>query len=84
MRIEADLERCQGAGMCALTAPQVFDQGEDDGRVVVLEPVPPPELEPAVARAAGLCPNRVIRLVGVSRADASAAHPLVDGTGQDT
>ena len=49
--------------MCALTAPAVFDQSEDDGSVVVLDPAPPPEQEAAVVRAVGLCPNGVIRLV---------------------
>ncbi|MFI1227569.1 MULTISPECIES: ferredoxin [unclassified Streptomyces] len=30
MGIEVDKERCVGAGMCALTAPDVFTQ-DDDG-----------------------------------------------------
>ena len=63
MRVVVDRERCRGAGMCALTAPDVFDQSEDDGTVVVLVDEPPPELEPAVVRAVRLCPNGVIRLV---------------------
>jgi ferredoxin len=49
--------------MCALTAPEVFDQSEDDGTVVVLDAEPPPEQEAAVVRAAALCPNGVISLV---------------------
>ena len=63
MRVVVDRDRCRGAGMCALTAPAVFDQSEDDGTVVVLDPDPPPEQEAAVVRAVGLCPNGVIRLV---------------------
>ena len=63
MRVVVDRDRCRGAGMCALTAPAVFDQSEDDGTVVVLDPEPPPEQEAAVMRAVGLCPNGVIRLV---------------------
>ena len=62
MRVVVDRERCRGAGMCALTAPAVFDQSDDDGTVVVLVDTPPPELEAAVERAVGLCPNGVIRL----------------------
>ncbi|MGZ4751071.1 MAG: ferredoxin [Oryzihumus sp.] len=42
MRVVIDRERCQGAGMCALTAPAVFDQSEEDGRVVVLDADPAP------------------------------------------
>ena len=63
MRVVVDRDRCRGAGMCALTAPAVFDQSEDDGTVVVLDPDPPSEQEAAVVRAVGLCPNGVIRLV---------------------
>ncbi|MBX7550308.1 (4Fe-4S)-binding protein [Streptomyces sp. NPDC004232] len=36
MQIQADTERCVGAGMCALTAPGLFDQSEHDGTVVLL------------------------------------------------
>jgi ferredoxin len=62
MRVVVDVERCRGAGQCALTAPEVFDQDEEDGTVVVLADEPPPELHHAVAMAAQLCPNAVIRL----------------------
>ena len=62
MRIVVDVERCRGAGLCALTAPEVFDQDEDDGTVVVLSDEPPQELHHAVGMAAQLCPNSVIRL----------------------
>ena len=62
MRVVVDVERCRGAGQCALTAPEVFDQDEQDGTVVVLADEPPPELHRAVEMAAQLCPNAVIRL----------------------
>jgi len=35
VRIQVDKERCVGAGMCALTAPDVFTQ-DDDGFSEVL------------------------------------------------
>jgi ferredoxin len=57
MRITADTDVCIGAGMCALTAPEVFDQGEDDGLVTVLRPDPPEELREAAAEAVRLCPS---------------------------
>lgn len=63
MRIVVDRDRCRGAGQCALTAPAVFDQSEDDGTVLVLQEDPPPELHAAVRAAADLCPNAVISLV---------------------
>ena len=72
MRVVIDRDLCQGAGMCALTAPAVFDQSEEDGRVVVLDDEPAPALEEAVTRAAQLCPNGVISLVGLDDGSAPA------------
>ena len=62
MRIEVDHEACVGAGQCALVAGEVFDQ-DDDGIVEVLTEEPDPADEPAVRRAATLCPARAITLV---------------------
>ncbi|MCW2567844.1 MAG: PimF protein [Mycobacterium sp.] len=64
MRVVVDTDRCRGAGLCALTAPAVFDQSEDDGTVVVLDPEPPPGQNEAVHRAEELCPNAVIHTEG--------------------
>ena len=63
MRILVDRDRCRGAGKCALTAPELFDQSDDDGTVVVLDEQPPPDLQDQARRAAGLCPNSVIRVL---------------------
>ncbi|MGI5162070.1 ferredoxin [Microbispora sp. CA-102843] len=57
MKIKADTGRCVGAGMCVLTLPEVFDQSEDDGTVVVLDAEPAAALAPAVSRAVQLCPS---------------------------
>lgn len=62
MRVVVDVERCRGAGLCALTAPDVFDQDEEDGTVLVLDPQPPPTHLQALVAAARLCPNSVISL----------------------
>ena len=61
LRLGVDRDRCVGAGMCALTAPEVFDQ-DDDGIVVLLEAEPSDDQQPLVRRAASLCPARVISL----------------------
>ncbi|MCZ9347247.1 ferredoxin, partial [Streptomyces sp. TRM76130] len=37
MKINVDRSRCVGAGQCVLTAPALFDQGEEDGLVEVVE-----------------------------------------------
>ncbi|MFB7370094.1 ferredoxin [Streptomyces sp. NPDC056222] len=60
MELSIARERCQGAGMCVLTAPEVFDQDESDGRVVLLEATPPVDRQAAVHEAAELCPAGVI------------------------
>jgi len=59
-RIEADRDRCVGAGNCVLTLPAVFDQ-DDDGLVVVRDPQPPPQAADLVARAVQLCPSGALR-----------------------
>jgi ferredoxin len=61
VRITVDRDVCASAGMCALTAPDRFDQDEDDGRVLLLDPAAP-DGEPDVERAAALCPTGAITL----------------------
>ncbi len=56
-RLSVDRERCIGAGMCALTAPEVFDQDPDDGRVLLLQAEPPAAHRAAAQMAAGVCPS---------------------------
>lgn len=67
VRIEIDRARCRGAGLCALHAPELFDQAEDDGLVVLLRDRPGPELEESARMAERLCPNSVIRALGEER-----------------
>ncbi len=62
MRITIDRERCIGAGMCALTAPAVFDQDTADGRVVPLDRSPASEHHAAVREAVLMCPSGAIAL----------------------
>ncbi|MEU8249355.1 (4Fe-4S)-binding protein [Nonomuraea sp. NPDC048916] len=63
MKIKADTTVCIGAGMCVLTAPEVFDQSEDDGTVVLLRPSPPADQQDAARRAVGLCPSGALSVV---------------------
>jgi ferredoxin len=60
MRVTADREVCIGAGMCALTAPELFDQ-DDDGLVTLLHADPGPHEEGA-REAAGLCPSGAVQI----------------------
>ncbi|MGX1972026.1 ferredoxin [Streptomyces kronopolitis] len=60
MKITVDRDRCVGAGMCAMTAGEVFEQHEDDGRVVLLHTEPPERCADDVEEAEQLCPSRAI------------------------
>ncbi|KII00196.1 ferredoxin [Streptomonospora alba] len=62
MRIGVDEDRCCGAGQCALIAPEVFDQRDEDGIVVVLDDAPPEDARAAVREAASVCPAAAIGL----------------------
>ena len=60
MLVEADRSRCIGAGQCVLAAPDLFDQDEDDGLVVLLDRAPGAGQESAARDAAAACPAGVI------------------------
>jgi ferredoxin len=62
MRIRVLRDRCIGAGQCVLHAPQLFDQSDEDGTVVVLDESPAPADEAAAIAALGACPSGTIRL----------------------
>ena len=40
MRVAVDQDRCMAAGQCVATAPDVFDQRDEDGVVVLLKATP--------------------------------------------
>jgi ferredoxin len=58
--VEIDVDRCCGAGACVLRAPEVFDQNEADGTVVLLDEHPADAQADAVDRAAEMCPANAI------------------------
>ncbi|GGW70293.1 ferredoxin [Streptomyces caelestis] len=60
LRLSVDRDRCAGAGMCALTAPEVFDQDDEEGLVVLVRPAPAPEHRAVARMAVGLCPAGAI------------------------
>ena len=62
MRVHADRDSCVSSGQCVMTAPDVFDQDEDDGVVSLKTDTPPPELVRDVRQAAVMCPARAITL----------------------
>jgi ferredoxin len=60
MRVKVDQDKCVASGQCVLAAALVFDQREEDGIVVLLNPSPPLEIAEDVRRAAALCPALAI------------------------
>ena len=62
MRIEIDLDLCQGHAMCELEAPAVFSVPRK-GKVVVTDPEPPEAERAAVEAAVRYCPTQALRLV---------------------
>lgn len=62
VRIIADREVCCGSGVCAMRVPDVFDQDERTGVVVVLLPEPPTDLHAAVRGAVRHCPSLALRI----------------------
>ncbi|WP_234341151.1 ferredoxin [Streptomyces sp. NRRL S-1813] len=70
LRLSVDRDRCAGAGMCALTAPEVFDQDDEEGLVVLRHPAPAPEHRAAARMAVGLCPAGALALNSPDSTDA--------------
>lgn len=63
MRIVIDRDRCCGSGNCVATAPEVFDQDDADGLVILRRPAPPDEVIDRIRRAADICPSGALTLI---------------------
>lgn len=61
MRIAADLDRCEGHGLCVDQAPQVFDLDDEGELVLLVEGDLPPDLEAPAGRAVDACPVSALR-----------------------
>jgi ferredoxin len=62
MKVRTDPTVCIAAGQCALRAPEVFDQNDQDGTVILLLKEPTPDQHAAVHEAMTLCPSGAITL----------------------
>ncbi|TDD59090.1 ferredoxin [Kribbella antibiotica] len=56
MQVAVDVPKCVASGQCVQIAPEVFDQRDDDGMVVLLDEAPPPAEHDSVHEAALVCP----------------------------
>ncbi|GAA2528802.1 ferredoxin [Winogradskya humida] len=64
MEITVEEDKCVGAGQCVLVAPEVFDQRDDDGIVILLDARPPAAQHDATRQAAQVCPAAAILVRG--------------------
>jgi ferredoxin len=62
MKITVYEDKCCGAGSCVMAAPDVFDQRDEDGIVVLLDASPGEDQLEAVREAASICPALAIEL----------------------
>jgi ferredoxin len=61
MRIEVDLDLCQGHANCELEAPGIFEVPKK-GQVKILNTEPPESEREAVTAAIRYCPTQALRL----------------------
>jgi ferredoxin len=59
LKLRVDVDRCQGHGMCAVTAPELFELGGEGKAVVLVDRVDFGQLDGARAAEAS-CPELAI------------------------
>ncbi|MEU2558719.1 ferredoxin [Streptomyces longispororuber] len=62
MDIRVDRELCVGSGNCVANVPQVFDQDDDEGLVLVHTTEVPEHLRASVELAERVCPVGAIQV----------------------
>lgn len=62
MRITIDESKCQAYGNCMITAPDVFDLGDEDAVVTILQTRPDAERRAVVEEAVRSCPVEALSL----------------------
>ena len=62
MKIHIDQDKCVASGQCVLAAPDVFDQRDEDGVSVLIDPAPSEDRAEEVEQAADMCPALAIRV----------------------
>jgi ferredoxin len=62
MKVIVDQEKCVASGQCVLSAPDVFDQRESDGIVILLTENPDTASDAMVREAAAICPALAIQI----------------------
>lgn len=78
MDVRVDRARCLGAGMCALTAPQVFDQDQEEGLVTLLAARPAREQHAAVRGTS------VVHFTSSARSSSGEGEPGTEAASTET
>jgi ferredoxin len=63
VKVRVDLDLCQGHGVCAEEAPDVFALDESASKVVLRDPSPPEEQRARVKAAVRYCPTHALALL---------------------
>jgi len=61
MKVKVDRTKCSGIGLCEMTAPTVYEVG-DDGQSHVLKEAPSADEMPAVEEAIANCPTGALSI----------------------
>jgi ferredoxin len=61
VRVSVDRSKCDGLAACVEASPEVFDLGDDDLAIVLVER-PSEQLRERVERAARVCPKAAITI----------------------
>lgn len=62
MKVELDLDKCQGYVCCVVAAPEVFDVDDDSGLAELKQAEPDEALREKVEKAVRDCPTNAIRI----------------------
>lgn len=62
MKVSVEQDKCASSGNCVMHAPEIFDQRDDDGVVIVLDKHPPAAQAGNARRAEARCPALAIHI----------------------
>lgn len=62
MKVIADLNRCQGHGLCRMAAPELFELREEDGQVIPPAGEIPAGLEDRAQLGVDACPELALSI----------------------
>ncbi|MFD8963844.1 ferredoxin [Streptomyces sp. NPDC059568] len=62
MKVTLDQDKCVASGQCVVAAADVFDQRDEDGIAVLLNPNPTAQQTDDTRHAAAVCPALAIHI----------------------